>query len=214
MEKLTSPRKRHYGSQSVCRVSEAHGKDYFAYGKVFAVCNTRQSAHDIQTSVKSHFAVCSFSDTRQRLCRVSELTLGKQFSKKKTSAAAVVAVPATSPPQPRRRPPSPPPRRPARRGGDAARGLAAATARGCPRRTARRGGATARGRAPAAAAPAGRRLPRAPQPAVAGPPPPTGTPAGRHSGLRRRRPRAPLPAAVRGRDAASRDEAPRPEDQG
>ena len=72
----------HYGSQGVCCVPEAHGKGYFAHGKAFAVCNTRQSAHGIQTSAKSHFAVCFFSGTRQRLCRVLERHSVNNFPKK------------------------------------------------------------------------------------------------------------------------------------
>ena len=44
----------------------------------FAVCRTRQSAHDNQGSAKPAFAVCYISGTQQRVCRVQLSTHGKK----------------------------------------------------------------------------------------------------------------------------------------
>ena len=46
--------------------------------KGFAKCNTRQTAHNIYSVGKQLFAECFLSRTRQMVCRVSNLTLGKK----------------------------------------------------------------------------------------------------------------------------------------
>jgi len=48
------------------------------FGKVFAECNTRQTAHDIYSVGKQLFAECFLSRTRQMVRRVSNLTLDKK----------------------------------------------------------------------------------------------------------------------------------------
>jgi hypothetical protein len=63
-------------------VSKTLGKGYFTLGKGFAECNTRQRTLGKDFIGKWFFAECFFSDTRQRLCRVSKstrqrITLGK-----------------------------------------------------------------------------------------------------------------------------------------
>jgi hypothetical protein len=50
------------------------GKGYFTLGKAFAECNTRQRTLDKYFIGKGFFAEYFFSDTRQRLCRVSKST--------------------------------------------------------------------------------------------------------------------------------------------
>jgi hypothetical protein len=66
---MTSHEFSHYRNRILCRVSKTLGKGYFTLGKGFAECNTRQ-----RTLGKGFFAECFFSDTRQRLCRVSKST--------------------------------------------------------------------------------------------------------------------------------------------
>jgi hypothetical protein len=55
-------------------VSKTLGKGYFTLGKGFAECNTRQRTLGKYFIGKGFFAECFFSDTRQRLCRVSKST--------------------------------------------------------------------------------------------------------------------------------------------
>jgi hypothetical protein len=55
-------------------VSKTLGKGYFTLGKAFAECNTRQRTLGKYFIGKGFFAECFFSDTRQRLCRVSKNT--------------------------------------------------------------------------------------------------------------------------------------------
>jgi hypothetical protein len=55
-------------------VSKTLGKGYFTLGKDFAQCNTRQKTLGKDFIGKGFFAECFFSDTRQRLCRVSKST--------------------------------------------------------------------------------------------------------------------------------------------
>jgi hypothetical protein len=59
----------HYRNRVLCRVSKTFGKCYFTLGKAFAECNTRQRFHR-----QSLLCRVLFSDTRQRLCRVSKST--------------------------------------------------------------------------------------------------------------------------------------------
>ena len=54
-----------------------HGKGRFPLGKVFAECNTRQTAHGIQRPAKSLFVVCYILGTRQTFCRVLFWAHGK-----------------------------------------------------------------------------------------------------------------------------------------
>jgi hypothetical protein len=72
----------HYRNRFLYRVSKTLGKGYFTLGKGFAECNTRQRTLGKDFIGKWFFAECFFSDTRQRLCRVSKstrqrITLGK-----------------------------------------------------------------------------------------------------------------------------------------
>jgi hypothetical protein len=64
----------HYRNRVLCRVSKTLGKGYFTLGKGFAECNTRQRTLGKDFIGKGFFAECFFSDTRQRLCRVSKNT--------------------------------------------------------------------------------------------------------------------------------------------
>jgi hypothetical protein len=64
----------HYRNRVLCRVSKTLGKDYFTLGKAFAECYTRQRTLGKNFIGKGFFAECFFSDTRQRLCRVSKST--------------------------------------------------------------------------------------------------------------------------------------------
>jgi hypothetical protein len=57
----------HYRNHVLYRVSKTFGKVYFTLGKAFVKCNIRQKTLD-----KEFFAEYFFSDTRQRLCRVSK----------------------------------------------------------------------------------------------------------------------------------------------
>jgi hypothetical protein len=59
----------HYRNRVLCRVSKTLGKGYFTLGKCFAECNTRQR-------FQRQRVLCRvlFSDTRQRLYRVSKST--------------------------------------------------------------------------------------------------------------------------------------------
>jgi hypothetical protein len=50
------------------------GKGYFILGKGFAEYNTRQRTLGKDFIGKGFFAECFFSDTRQKLCRVSKST--------------------------------------------------------------------------------------------------------------------------------------------
>jgi hypothetical protein len=50
------------------------GIAFFTLGKGFADCNTRQRTLGKDFIGKGFFAECFFSDTRQRLCRVSKST--------------------------------------------------------------------------------------------------------------------------------------------
>jgi hypothetical protein len=72
----------HYRNRVLCRVSKTLEKNYFTLGKSFAECNTRQRTLGKDFIGKRFFVECFFSDTRQRLCRVSKnirqrKTLGK-----------------------------------------------------------------------------------------------------------------------------------------
>lgn len=58
----------------------AHGKEPKAHGNKFTVRSTRRTAHDEQPDGEQLFAVCFLSHTRQRRCRVSNLTYGKEYS--------------------------------------------------------------------------------------------------------------------------------------
>ena len=60
----------HHWIQALCRVPNAPGKGYFALGKAFAGCSTRQRASVKKLVGKDFFAGCFLSGTRQRLCRV------------------------------------------------------------------------------------------------------------------------------------------------
>jgi hypothetical protein len=60
----------HYSIQALCRVPKTPGKGYFALGKAFAGCSTRQRAAGKKLVGKDFFAGCFLSGTRQRLCRV------------------------------------------------------------------------------------------------------------------------------------------------
>jgi hypothetical protein len=64
----------HYRNRVLCRVSKTLGKGYFTLGKGFAEYNTRQRTLGKDFIGKGFFAECFFSDTRQRLCRVSKNT--------------------------------------------------------------------------------------------------------------------------------------------
>jgi hypothetical protein len=64
----------HYRNRVLCRVSKTLGKDYFTIGKGFAECNTRQKTLGKDFIGKGFFTECFFSDTRQRLYRVSKST--------------------------------------------------------------------------------------------------------------------------------------------
>jgi hypothetical protein len=64
----------HYRNRVLCRMSNTLGKGYFTLGKGFTECNTRQRTLDKYFIGKGFFAEYFFSDTRQRLCRVSEST--------------------------------------------------------------------------------------------------------------------------------------------
>jgi hypothetical protein len=83
----------HYRNRVLCRVFKTLDKHYFTLGKGFAECNTRQKTLGKDFIGKWFFAECFFSDTRQRLCRVSKntrqrKTLGKlriEKIKKKTA---------------------------------------------------------------------------------------------------------------------------------
>jgi len=66
----------------------AHGKTFAvcctrqtAHGKTFAVCCTRQTAHGKQASIKRSFAVCYLSDTRQRVYRLLKSIRQRGFRK-------------------------------------------------------------------------------------------------------------------------------------
>jgi hypothetical protein len=80
----------YYRNRVLCRVSKTLGKGYFTLGKAFAECNTRQRTLDKYFIGKGFIAEYFFSNTRQRLCRVSKSTrqrktLGKlriEFKKK------------------------------------------------------------------------------------------------------------------------------------
>jgi hypothetical protein len=93
--------KGHYRNRRLCRVPEALSKVLKTLGKVFAECRTRQRGLGTQCIGKAFFAEYFFSGTRQsglssarehsakkssrygagwrrrRLCRVSQVTLGK-----------------------------------------------------------------------------------------------------------------------------------------
>jgi hypothetical protein len=60
----------HYRIQALCRVPKTSGKSYFALGKTFIGCSTRQRAAGKKLVGKDFFAGCFLSGTRQRLCRV------------------------------------------------------------------------------------------------------------------------------------------------
>ena len=62
--------RRHYWIQALCGVPNALGKGYFALGKAFAECSTRQRASGKKSVGKELFAECLLSGTRQSLCRV------------------------------------------------------------------------------------------------------------------------------------------------
>jgi hypothetical protein len=73
----------HYQNRVLCRVSKTLGKGYFTLGKAFAECNTRQIFYRQKVLCR-----VLFSDTRQRLCQVSNNTrqrkaLGKLRKSKK-----------------------------------------------------------------------------------------------------------------------------------
>jgi hypothetical protein len=51
-------------------VPKTPGKGYFALGKAFAGCSTRQRATGKKSVGKDFFVGCFLSSTRQRLCRV------------------------------------------------------------------------------------------------------------------------------------------------
>jgi hypothetical protein len=53
----------HYRIQVLCRVSKTPGKGYFALGKAFAGCSTRQRAADKKSVGKDFFAGCFLSGT-------------------------------------------------------------------------------------------------------------------------------------------------------
>ena len=55
----------HYRIQAICRVPNALGKGYFALGKAFAECSTRQRASGKKPVGKEFFAECLLSGTRQ-----------------------------------------------------------------------------------------------------------------------------------------------------
>ena len=57
----------HYWIQALCRVPNALGKGYFALGKAFAECSTRQRASGKKSVGKEFFAECLLSGTRQSL---------------------------------------------------------------------------------------------------------------------------------------------------
>ena len=56
-------------------------KGFFAHGKAFTVCCTRQTAHGKQASIKRSFAVCHLSGTRQRVYRVLKSIRQRSFRK-------------------------------------------------------------------------------------------------------------------------------------
>jgi hypothetical protein len=60
----------HYRNRVLCRVSKTLGKGYFTLGKVHSAKNTRQIFHRQKVVCRVLF----FSDTRQRLYRVSKGT--------------------------------------------------------------------------------------------------------------------------------------------
>ena len=68
----------HYRKQWLYRVPQALGKDQKTLGKGFTECNTRQTGHGIYRVGKQLFAESFLSRTRQMVCRVSNLTLGKK----------------------------------------------------------------------------------------------------------------------------------------
>ena len=68
----------HYRNLEVCRVPTAHGEAQKTLGKGFAVCYARQIALGVYRVGKRFFAECFLSGTRQTLCRVLNLTLGKK----------------------------------------------------------------------------------------------------------------------------------------
>jgi hypothetical protein len=59
----------HYRNRVLCRVSKTLGKSYFTLGKAFTEYNTRQIFYRQRVLCR-----VLFSDTRQRLCRVSKST--------------------------------------------------------------------------------------------------------------------------------------------
>jgi hypothetical protein len=67
---------KHYRNYVICRVSKTLDKGYFTLGKAFAECNTRQIFHRQRV-----FCRVLFSDTRQRLCRMSKNTRKKTLGK-------------------------------------------------------------------------------------------------------------------------------------
>jgi hypothetical protein len=54
----------HYSIQALCRVPKTPGKSYFALGKAFAGCSTRQRAAGKKLVGKDFFAGCFLSGTR------------------------------------------------------------------------------------------------------------------------------------------------------
>ena len=62
----------HYRRPALCRVPNALGKGYFALGKAFAECSTRQKASGKKPVGKEFFVECLLSGIRQSLCRVPD----------------------------------------------------------------------------------------------------------------------------------------------
>jgi hypothetical protein len=60
----------HYRIKALFRVPKTPGKGYFALGKAFAGCSTRQRAAGKKLVGKDFFVGCFLSGTRQKLCRV------------------------------------------------------------------------------------------------------------------------------------------------
>jgi len=72
----------HYRIQAICRVPNALGKGYFALGKAFAECSTRQRAFGKKPVGEEFFAECLLSGIRQSLCRVPDTR--QSWNRKKT----------------------------------------------------------------------------------------------------------------------------------
>jgi len=78
----------HYRIQAICRVPNALGKGYFALGKAFAECSTRQRASGKKSVGKEFFAERFLSGTQQSLCRVQSRHSAKKSPRHGTGSVS------------------------------------------------------------------------------------------------------------------------------